>query len=267
VNEMHPLGKLIQASQDRNGWSTRDLQRMAEQRGYNMTHSNFSRLKNEDVVSIKGSIIKLLSEVLGLPETKIARAAMASMGVDLQIDEVAVDEAVRNSDEFSERDRRIITSVLDAMRVTQSETNNEDQDKPETNPPSKPTLRAVGSRREVGQGQKINWQWAAPEADAIFRENQAYIAANLGVITGASLLEHAGAELLERVAAERPEDLDSVRAALTKALQFRIQQHHDELSEVPDRELLAAHPNFKLARDKFEEAYGERGEENQDPQE
>ena len=172
---------------------------MAEQRGYNMTHSNFSRLKNEDVVSIKGSIIKLLSEVLGLPETKIARAAMASMGVDLQIDEVAVDDAVRNSDEFSERDRRIITSVLDAMRETQSETSNEDQDKPKTNPPSKPTLRAVSSRGEAGQEQKI------PD-----RDDPAFLIP-------------------------------------------------------PPIEQLAAHPYFKTEHEKFEEAYGERGEENQDP--
>lgn len=198
MNEMHPLGKLIQASQDRNGWSTRDLQRMAGMRGFNMTHSNFSRLKNDEIVSIKGSIIKLLAEVLGLPETKVARAAMASMGVDLQIDEVAVDAAVRNSNEFSERDRRIITSVLDAMRDTQGEATNDNQDKPETNPPGERTLRAVGSGREAVAGQKID-----------------------------------------------PED-------------------PEYLKPLP-LEQMAAHPNFTLHRDKFDEAYGDAGEENQDP--
>lgn len=171
---------------------------MAGMRGFNMTHSNFSRLKNDEIVSIKGSIIKLLAEVLGLPETKVARAAMASMGVDLQIDEVAVDAAVRNSNEFSERDRRIITSVLDAMRDTQGEATNDNQDKPETNPPGERTLRAVGSGREAVAGQKID-----------------------------------------------PED-------------------PEYLKPLP-LEQMAAHPNFKLHRDKFDEAYGDAGEENQDP--
>lgn len=199
MNEMHPLGKLIQVTQDRNGWSTRDLQRMAELRGYRMSHTNFSRLKNEEVVSIKGSLIKLLSDVIGLPETKVARAAMASMGVDLQIDETAVDDAVRNSNEFSERDRRIITSVLDAMRDTRGDTGYDNTNNPQTNPPGKRTLRAVGPSGEVSQEQKIPHQ----------------------------------------------DDPD-----------FEIP---------PPIEQLAAHPNFKTQHEKFEEAYGERGEENQDP--
>lgn len=78
-----------------------------------------------------------------------------------------------------------------------SEAHNEDQDKPETNPPGKRTLRAVGSGREVIAGQK-----STPE----------------------------GPEFLKPLG----------------------------------REQMAAHPNVKLHRDKFDEIYGDAGEENQD---
>lgn len=155
MNSTQTLAELIKSIQELNDWSDRDLGRRAEKMGLDITTSNFSRLKNREVVSVKGSLIRILAQVLQVSEAKVARAAMASMGVDLPVHEVAVDDAVRNSNEFSERDRRIITSVMDAMRETQSETTHEDQDKPETNPPIKRTLRAVGPSGEVVQGQKI----------------------------------------------------------------------------------------------------------------
>lgn len=199
MNSTQTLAELIKSIQELNDWSDRDLGKRAEKLGLEITTSNFSRLKNRDVVSVKGSLIRILAQVLQVSEAKVARAAMASMGVDLPVRDVAVDEAVRNSPEFSERDRRIITSVMDAMRETQSETSHDDQDKPETNPPSKRTLRAVGPSGDAGQGQKI----------------------------------------------PHPDDPD-----------FLIP---------PPIEQLAALPYAKTHREKFDEALGERGEENQDP--
>ncbi|WP_139194702.1 hypothetical protein [Arthrobacter sp. UCD-GKA] len=145
-----------------------------------------------------------------------------------------------------------------------SEVHHEDQDKPEANPPGKPTLRTIGTSGKAGQGQKIHWRWAVPNADSIFRENQDFVAANLGVVTGASLLEHVGDERIELLASNIPEGIDCVRRALTKALQFRIQEHFDAIAELPAEQDIAAHFDFKTQRQQFEEAHGERGEENQD---
>lgn len=198
MNSNQTLAELIKSVQELNDWSDRDLGKRAEKLGLDITTSNFSRLKNRELLSVKGSLIRMLAKVLNVSEVKIAQASMVSMGVDLDVSEASVDDAVRASNEFSERDRRIITSVLDAMRDTQSETTNADQDRPQTNPPSQRTLRAVGSSGEAFTGQKI----------------------------------------------PHPDDPD-----------FEIP---------PPIEQLAAHPPFKLHREKFDEMYGERGEENQD---
>lgn len=155
VNSIQTLAELIKSVQDLNDWSDRDLGKRAEK--MEITTSNFSRLKNWEIVSVKGSLVRILAQVLRVSEAKVARAAMVSMGVDPPIDEIAVDAAVRNLDEFSEGDRWIITSVLDAMRETRSETLNADQDKSRTNPPSARAAGAPAGGDGVGEGQKTSF--------------------------------------------------------------------------------------------------------------
>ncbi|MFM9430027.1 hypothetical protein [Arthrobacter sp. MP_2.3] len=177
MNKHHPLGELIQSAQDKNGWSVRDLQRRAEEYGFEMKHSNFSRLKLHEVVTVKGDVIRMLAKVLALPESMVARAALASMGIDLSATDSTVDEAVRTSTEFSERDRNIIQAVVDVMRSDtgsrNSGTNNAKQSGPEPLPINPRTGRHFrrgsgdyhryldaldqddrGQRRDPGAGQK-----------------------------------------------------------------------------------------------------------------
>lgn len=199
VNSNQTLAELIKSVQELNDWSDRDLGRRAERLGLDITTSNFSRLKNRDLVSVKGSLIRTLAKVLKVSEGRVAQAAMASMGVYLEVPSDSVDDAVRTSDEFSERDRRVIISVLDALRDTRVEAHDDHQDSPKKNPPGKRTLRAVSSSGEALKGQKI----------------------------------------------PHPDDPD--------------------FETPPPLEQLAAHPYFKTEHEKFEEAHGERGEENQDP--
>ena len=151
MNESHPLAQLIQETQDRNGWSTRDLERIADRHGYSMKHSNFSRLKSEPVVAIKASQIRILSKVLGVSEQLIARAAINSMGVDLDATDIGIRDVLRSSNELTSRDRRILLSVIDAMHDDESGTNAE-HTQPQTNTP--PRLRAVAPTDHPGQGQK-----------------------------------------------------------------------------------------------------------------
>ncbi|PRB69488.1 hypothetical protein [Arthrobacter sp. MYb213] len=121
MNELHPLGEMIQAAQMKNGWSTRDLEREAERHGLPMKHSNFSRLKLEPVIAIKASQIQVLSKVLRRSPQLVAKAAMASMGVDMDSPAIDVPDAIRSSGKFSARDQRILLSVIDVMRGDESE--------------------------------------------------------------------------------------------------------------------------------------------------
>ncbi|ASN39023.1 hypothetical protein CGQ24_08335 [Arthrobacter sp. 7749] len=131
----------------------------------------------------------------------------AAAGVALPMKPLA-DQLPPDVDTLTSEQRRI---VIDLARVFVKQNqherelqlrlgsgSNEDQDKPETNPPIKRTLRAVGPSSEVVQGQKI------PD-----RDDPAFLIP-------------------------------------------------------PPIEQLAAHPYFKTEHEKFEEQYGERGEENQD---
>lgn len=151
MNKLHPLGELIQAAQNQNGWSTRDLEREAERHGFSMKHSNFSRLKLEPVIAIKASQIEVLSKVLRRSPQIVAKAAIASMGVDMDSPVRDVSDAIRSSDKFSARDERILLSVIDAMREDESGTNGQ-QGNQDPHPPR--PLRAVAPTSDTSQGQK-----------------------------------------------------------------------------------------------------------------
>jgi hypothetical protein len=187
VNKHHPLGELIQSAQDKNGWSVRDLQRRAEVLGFEMKHSNFSRLKLHEVVTVKGDVIRMLAKVLALPEPMVARAALASMGIDMASSDTTVDEAVRTSTEFSERDRRIIQAVVDTMRSDVRSSSDATKDEQPINPRTGRPFRrgsaealqyAEGQRRDAGTGQKTQLGASADNVtplddDAIDRLHQA----------------------------------------------------------------------------------------------
>ena len=153
MNQLHPLGKLIQEAQDKYGWSTRDLERQADNHGYSMKHSNFSRLKLDPVVAIKATQIEVLSKVLRRTPRAVADAAIASMGVDPHDSAINLEDAVRSSNDLSMRDRRILLSVIDAMRDDESGTNDQ-QDSPADPDNNNPTLRAVASTSNPRTGQK-----------------------------------------------------------------------------------------------------------------
>lgn len=155
MNEIHALGALLQEAMDRNGWSLRALSARADARGFKMSHSNFGRLKDEPVTSMKGETIKMLSQVLQVPESRVAAAALASMNIDLPTveDQRPLLDLVLSSNELSARDQRILTSVISAMRDDESGTNG--QPEPEAPNASKPPhLRAVAPASDPGTGQK-----------------------------------------------------------------------------------------------------------------
>lgn len=160
VNELHPLGRLIQAAQDREGWSTRDMERVAERNGYSMKHSNFSRLKIEPVVAIKASQIQVLASVLGVSEQAVANAAVASMGVQMSGQTATLEDSLRYSTDLSVRDQRLILSLVSAMRNDESGSNGQ-SDSADNN--ATPRLRAVAPAGDARPGQKTEPDYGITE--------------------------------------------------------------------------------------------------------
>ena len=112
MNSKHPLGKLIEKVQRDNGWSDRDLAARAQSMELDLGKSNWSRLKNQPVLTFKPSHIKGLALVLKQTETTVAKAALASMGISLEgYQDGDVLAAVRNNAELSDRDKRVLLAV------------------------------------------------------------------------------------------------------------------------------------------------------------
>ncbi|GGJ74590.1 hypothetical protein GCM10007173_36970 [Glutamicibacter ardleyensis] len=140
---------------DRNSWSLRALSSRADSLGFKMSHSNFGRLKDEPVSSMKGETIKMLARVLKVSETRVASAVLASMGITpgSDDDQQGLVDFVRTSSEVSARDQRILLSVIDAMREDESETNGQ-QGNYDAHPPR--PLRSVAPTSDTSQGQKTD---------------------------------------------------------------------------------------------------------------
>lgn len=129
VNAMHQLGKLIQRIQDENGWSNVDIANRAIERGHRTSKQSIGEYKNKPVVSITARQINLLSDALGVAPMTVVRAAAESMGIQDQLDgEDELEQVIRTTTELSERDKRLVMSLLDAMRADEaSERDTEDQ--------------------------------------------------------------------------------------------------------------------------------------------
>lgn len=140
MNSRHPLGRLIATTQEARGWSERQLEQQAAGRP-GLGKSNISKIKNHPIVSIKGDVIKGLAELLSIPEERVARAALQSMGFDLgDAKSQTLVEAVHEEPGLSERERRMILALLREMKRP-------DVEEPTTK--SARTLRAVPDEEQL----------------------------------------------------------------------------------------------------------------------
>ena len=152
VNDMHPLGKLIQDAMDRNGWSLRELERRSGRAGHRMSHTNIGRIKDDPVMSIKADVIKLLSAILNVSEASVVKAALDSMDIDhgMKPAPTRLEQVVRQSDEISEYDQELLTALLGVMTERRTD---DQRDDPTPPTPLFPVEDADG--QDVGEEQKI----------------------------------------------------------------------------------------------------------------
>lgn len=214
MNEIHPLGSLIQEALDRNGWSLRHLSKRAADAGSPMSHTNLGRIKDEPVISIKADTIRLLAKILNVSESRVAQAALDSMGIShAGTQDPSIEDVVRTSTEISAYDQQLLTAMLAIMRSNKGESN-DDQEQPEANPSGERSSREAGGGGGVVSGQKTGRGQPPWGPSTSFRE-------------------------------------------------FAAAKRAERENQVPPIESLAAHPNFKRDRDRFDEAHGEAGEESQ----
>lgn len=120
MNSKHPLGQLIEKVQRDNSWSDRDLAARAQSMELDLGKSNWSRLKNQPVLTFKPAHIKGLALVLKQTETTVAKAALASMGIELEgYQDGDVPAAVRNNPDLSDRDKRVLLAVFKELARTE----------------------------------------------------------------------------------------------------------------------------------------------------
>lgn len=115
----HALATLIDQVRAVNGWSDTDVVERARKRGHQLSKSNVSRVRMEDVQSIKGDLIRALADGLGISPNQVAAAALASMGLPLY--DVAgwdTEQAIRRDPALSERSRRVLLALLYELQET-----------------------------------------------------------------------------------------------------------------------------------------------------
>ena len=118
-----PLSELIAHIQKHNGWSDRDVERMAREKNCTfLSKSNISRLKHSPLESIKASSIRGIAAVLGVTESLVAESALVSMGIKTRnLNDVSPEEALGRDPRLTIRDRLIIVSILRQMREEPSD--------------------------------------------------------------------------------------------------------------------------------------------------
>lgn len=283
----------------RHSTSARQLAMKAQAAGHQIVYTTLNQIRNGTYKSVPNSYtIKAIAWLAGVRE----EVAFTAAGQTVPGPPLA-DELPPGADNLSPKSRKV---VLDMVRVlVDLEAGNHDtQDKLQTNPPGKRALRAVGSSREAGQEQKnpsdisadsIRIQAyrvrnslleaAEDRPDVISRVNldtllldpewyrQVGVAEDMLMDATAMrgfreilLRELCTLEIMREAFDQHPQTVEEHLDWLDAKFQDALRNDPTYLTP-PPIEQLAAHPHFKTHREKFEEAYGERGEENQDPEE
>lgn len=117
MNAAQTLGALIRDRQASTGWSYRDLAQRSPA-GTGLNKSRWGELRRDEAKTFSGAQLLGMAEALGVPESIVGRAALATMGVTAHAGSAArVEDAVRNDNDLSEHDRRILLAVLREMRT------------------------------------------------------------------------------------------------------------------------------------------------------
>lgn len=153
VTQPHALARLIEAVKTTNEWSDPDIAARARAKGHNLSKSNISRIRSEapPMASITRAAILGLADGLGVSIEQVATAALDSMGITIpRFDTMPPEQAVRLDAELSEKDKRIVLSLLSGLRDDALHQGVVHVDLPATDPPAS----TEGTQDQASEDQK-----------------------------------------------------------------------------------------------------------------
>ena len=111
--QLNALGVLVDQVCDANGWSRRDLEKRARDRGYELSHQRISQMCTDNpLVGIQADKIHSLAAALSVSPVRIAVAALAAMGVPVTEMSITPAEAIMRDPGLSEDTKQALLSIL-----------------------------------------------------------------------------------------------------------------------------------------------------------
>jgi hypothetical protein len=110
------LARLIDATEDRNEWSDRDVVRRAEAQDHRLNRQDITNYRHIGMKTIVPAKIKALAEGLGLPAYRVAQAVLEDHGIVLPMEARTPEDAIRHDHELPERTRAALLAILSDAR-------------------------------------------------------------------------------------------------------------------------------------------------------
>jgi len=117
MKHTHPLAELIDETRRVNGWSDQDIADRANRLGYKLSKSNISRIRNSEIIALNIGFVKAIAAAMGLPPAMVARAALASAGIIIGVDEWTIEEAIKRDITLSLESKQTLLLMVQSMRI------------------------------------------------------------------------------------------------------------------------------------------------------
>lgn len=124
MSKRSPLAELVDEVCAANDWSRREVARRAQARGHDLSPSRLGQLLNEyPLPGIQSDKVTALAVALAIPEERVARAVIASMGFRIDPDGsgTTTAEAILRDPGLDESTKAALLAVLRARIEPESE--------------------------------------------------------------------------------------------------------------------------------------------------
>lgn len=110
---MTPLQQLVDTVRAANGWSLRDVEKRAKDRGYPISKSRIDQLRLENpLANVSLANVYGLASGLGVSPTRVASAAIQSMGFNVAAADITPAEAIARDETLSEDTKGALLAIL-----------------------------------------------------------------------------------------------------------------------------------------------------------
>lgn len=113
MNTRSPLRELYDQVAGANDWSTRDVERRIAERGMKLSKSRIGQIVNAwPLESVNASWVYALAAGLGVAPSRVAIAAVQSMGFQIAGDDLTPAEAIARDASLNDATKRALLSIL-----------------------------------------------------------------------------------------------------------------------------------------------------------